>query len=278
MLSTCSMVSSGEDTVCPMVRGCVKSSKSPPPSWVLSPKKWTVSNSSFGTNCKQNVLSHPVGQTSMPIWPPMLKVRLYSVPGPNLRTSCSSSRRLRPAPLSAVSKLARSSFVRAGVLPIGQMLTVHWRNSRNVPRWSMDAPGWISWRRRSDSRRSASRTPLRPASNACQRASPSFSAMLLQCSCSVPRKAWTPFSLKQKSSRSRRSGPPSCICCLLKSPAPTMPTAYLLRRRARRRSIASFAGWAGTASVPSTSKRMSVPPWGRACGAGADFEKSIAQT
>lgn len=35
----CSLVSSGEVTVCPLVRGCEKISKSFPPSKVLSPKK-----------------------------------------------------------------------------------------------------------------------------------------------------------------------------------------------------------------------------------------------
>ena len=43
--------------------------------YVLSPKKWISSNSSSSTWFKANVLSHPLGNTSNEIWPPMEYVK-----------------------------------------------------------------------------------------------------------------------------------------------------------------------------------------------------------
>lgn len=42
---------------------------------VLSPKKWMVLTLSAWRNWRQNRLSHPVGKTSMLIWPPMANSR-----------------------------------------------------------------------------------------------------------------------------------------------------------------------------------------------------------
>ena len=79
-------------------------------------------------------MSQPTGQQSMPIWPPMLNVRANSVAGPNSSFSAATSRRRRPASRSAASKAPRSAFDSVGVRPVGQMLTVHCRRSRKVPR------------------------------------------------------------------------------------------------------------------------------------------------
>jgi len=64
------MVSAGEVTACPIVRGSVYMLWSLPPGSVLSPKKWISSNVSFSKWFKQYVLSHPFGNTSKLICPP----------------------------------------------------------------------------------------------------------------------------------------------------------------------------------------------------------------
>ena len=92
-LAHCAIVSSGDVTVCPIVRSLSKISWSLPPAsalttkplrntpgnhdihivriaacgaQVLSPKKWIVSKCSV-TYCRQNVLSQPLGKTSKEI-------------------------------------------------------------------------------------------------------------------------------------------------------------------------------------------------------------------
>ena len=64
------MVSAGEVTACPIVRGSVNILWSLPPGSVLSPKKWISWNVSFSKCFKQCVLSQPSGNTSKLICPP----------------------------------------------------------------------------------------------------------------------------------------------------------------------------------------------------------------
>ena len=75
---SCATVSSGHLTVWPMTLRSSKSCWSLPPTPVWSPKKWISLKPRFSTCWRQNRLSHPVGNTSREIWPPMEKVRPMS--------------------------------------------------------------------------------------------------------------------------------------------------------------------------------------------------------